>query len=133
VGLGGGDGFVLYGRWIGGELGEWANITYSVLSKHLQCWSVGQLQVPSKTMLVDKLEIPCSRLQLDSLLGATLQETLYSTKDGKILTDLSTRQSRSEPGVKRIGIGRDVLSNSAVNFVSGCAIAAAGWWYATML
>ncbi|GFZ49225.1 hypothetical protein JCM24511_06975 [Saitozyma sp. JCM 24511] len=70
---------------------------------------------------------------LDSLLGATLQETLYSTKEGKILTDLSTRQSRSEPGVKRIGIGRDVLSNSAVNFVSGFAIAAAGWWYATKL
>lgn len=28
VGLGRGDGFVLHGRWIGGEFGEWANRSY---------------------------------------------------------------------------------------------------------
>src|SRR5690242_2914648 len=37
--------------------------------------------------------------QLDTLLGATLQETLYSTKDGKVLTDLSHRPGER---VKRI-------------------------------
>lgn len=69
-------------------------------------------------------------MQLDSLLGAVAQQTLYSTKDKKILTDHSTRSSK-EPGLQKIGVGRDILSNSAVNFVSGSAMAAFGWWWAS--
>lgn len=61
------------------------------------------------------------------MLGATLQETLYSVKDSRILTDLSHRPGER---VKRIGIGRDILSNSAVNFLSGAIMAAVGWYYA---
>jgi uncharacterized membrane protein len=68
-------------------------------------------------------------LQLDTLLGASLQETLYSTVDKRILTDHS-RRARYEKGVVRIGWGRDALSNSAVNFVSGAVMAGFGWWWA---
>ncbi|BEJ04785.1 hypothetical protein CcaverHIS641_0206020 [Cutaneotrichosporon cavernicola] len=50
---------------------------------------------------------------LDSLLGATLQRTLYSTTDGRVLTDHSDKARASAPGVVTIGPGIDVLSNSA--------------------
>ncbi|KAL7424376.1 hypothetical protein Q5752_000058 [Cryptotrichosporon argae] len=66
---------------------------------------------------------------LDSLLGATLQATYLDTSTSRILTDASSTP-RAAPGVVRVGSGRDVLSNSGVNFVTGCIMAAAGWWYA---
>ena len=56
-----------------------------------------------------------------------MQETLYSTKDKRILTDHSIRPGEK---VQRIGIGRDVLSNSAVNFLSGTIMAVCGYYYA---
>ncbi|WVR04456.1 hypothetical protein IAU60_001459 [Kwoniella sp. DSM 27419] len=65
---------------------------------------------------------------LDSLLGATLQRTLYSAEDSRILTD-SSKRSSSAPDIKQIGFGLDVLSNSGVNFVCGVALAATGYWY----
>lgn len=65
---------------------------------------------------------------LDTLLGASLQETLYSSIDKRILTDHSRKGSDAK-GIERIGWGRDVLSNSAVNFVSGAAMAGFGWWW----
>ncbi|KAL1409926.1 hypothetical protein Q8F55_003925 [Vanrija albida] len=65
---------------------------------------------------------------LDSLLGATLQRTLYSTTDGRILTDLSSKERETAPGVVTIGPGRNVLSNSAVNLISASAMAAVGFW-----
>lgn len=57
-----------------------------------------------------------------------MQETLYSPKDKRILTDLSHRPGER---VERIGIGRDILSNSAVNFTSGLIMAVAGYVYAS--
>ena len=68
---------------------------------------------------------------LDSLLGATLQETLWSEKEGKILTEHSDAGKSNAEGVKRIGIGRRVLSNSGVNFICGWVMAGVGYWYAT--
>ncbi|WVQ97847.1 hypothetical protein IAU59_004962 [Kwoniella sp. CBS 9459] len=80
---------------------------------------------------------------LDSILGATLQSTYYSKSSHKILTDTSGayidhksrarqhQEQEQEQDVKKIGFGLDVLSNSGVNFVTGCAIAAVGWWYAS--
>ncbi|KIR29673.1 hypothetical protein I309_01157 [Cryptococcus deuterogattii LA55] len=69
---------------------------------------------------------------LDSLLGATLQSTYYNVEDKRVITDASpnyhTSTQRVE-GVKKIGGGIDLLSNSAVNFVCGCIFAGAGWWY----
>ncbi|EIW68749.1 hypothetical protein TREMEDRAFT_44556 [Tremella mesenterica DSM 1558] len=64
---------------------------------------------------------------LDSILGATLQQTLFSEKDHKILTDLSTRRSGED--IKPIGFGLNILSNSGVNFVCGWVLASVGWWY----
>ncbi|WVF70036.1 hypothetical protein IAT40_004823 [Kwoniella sp. CBS 6097] len=85
---------------------------------------------------------------LDSVLGATLQSTYYSKSTNKILTDTSQayinyqrnknlkqgqgkheQEQEQEQDIKKIGFGLDVLSNSGVNFVTGCAIAAVGWWY----
>ncbi|BEI97011.1 hypothetical protein CcaverHIS631_0206000 [Cutaneotrichosporon cavernicola] len=67
---------------------------------------------------------------LDSLLGATLQRTLYSTTDGRVLTDHSDKARASAPGVVTIGPGIDVLSNSAVNAICGAVMAGVGWWVA---
>jgi len=68
-----------------------------------------------------------TRSQVDSLLGATLQQTKYSTRDGRVLTDYSHRDPL-EPGVVIIGPGKDVLSNSAVNFVTACVMSGIGYW-----
>lgn len=69
--------------------------------------------------------------QLDSLLGATLQRTLYSTVDGRVLTDHSDRKRATAADVVTIGPGIDVLSNSAVNAVCGAVMATIGWWVGT--
>ncbi|WVQ84069.1 hypothetical protein IAT38_006214 [Cryptococcus sp. DSM 104549] len=68
---------------------------------------------------------------LDSALGALLQATYYDTEEKRVITDSSKRYAGAEkaPGVKKIGYGVDVLSNSGVNFVCGTALAALGWWY----
>ncbi|ORX34407.1 integral membrane protein DUF92-domain-containing protein [Kockovaella imperatae] len=66
---------------------------------------------------------------LDTVLGATLQETMYSTKDKRVLTDHSSRSTK-EAGLKKLGFGLNVLSNSGVNFVSGTIMAGLGWLYA---
>ncbi|OWZ43488.1 hypothetical protein C349_03169 [Cryptococcus neoformans var. grubii Br795] len=69
---------------------------------------------------------------LDSLLGATLQSTYYNVEDKRVITDASPGYRTSTQrvkGVKRIGGGIDLLSNSAVNFVCGCILAGTGWWY----
>ncbi|KLT44809.1 hypothetical protein CC85DRAFT_323508 [Cutaneotrichosporon oleaginosum] len=67
---------------------------------------------------------------LDSILGGTLQRTLYSTADGRVLTDHSDPARARAPGVVTIGPGIDVLSNSAVNAICGAVMAAFGWWVA---
>ncbi|WVQ76834.1 hypothetical protein IAR50_006508 [Cryptococcus sp. DSM 104548] len=71
---------------------------------------------------------------LDSLLGAILQVTYYDTKEERIVTDTSKRYAsvRTAEGVRIVGIGSNVLSNSAVNFVCGCALAGVGWYYGTL-
>ena len=63
---------------------------------------------------------------VDSFLGATLQQTMYSPKDKRILTDLSHR-----PGEKlqKVGAGMDLLSNSAVNFISGLVMVGLAFVY----
>lgn len=66
--------------------------------------------------------------QLDSLLGATMQETLYSLEDKRILTDASTR-SRTGSEIKRIGYGRNIVSNATVNLITGATTAAVGWYW----
>lgn len=68
--------------------------------------------------------------QLDTLLGATLQRTQYNTKTRKIITDAAAKPAEPKD-VKTIGYGRNMLSNSAVNFVSGAALGALGWWTAS--
>ncbi|WWC59209.1 uncharacterized protein I303_101759 [Kwoniella dejecticola CBS 10117] len=65
---------------------------------------------------------------LDSILGAYLQVTYFSTSENKILTDHS-KKSIEDQDVKKIGYGIDVLSNSGVNFVCGVALSAVGWYY----
>jgi len=52
---------------------------------------------------------------IDSFLGATVQETLYSTITKRILTDDSKPEARSAVSVIS---GRDFLSNNQVNLVS---------------
>ncbi|ODN75443.1 hypothetical protein L202_06589 [Cryptococcus amylolentus CBS 6039] len=71
---------------------------------------------------------------MDSLLGATLQITYYDTKEKRVITDTSEKYAsgRTAEGVKTVGIGSNVLSNSAVNFVCGCALAGTGWYYGTL-
>lgn len=65
---------------------------------------------------------------VDSLLGATLQQTLYSTKEGRVLTDFSAPRAAGEAGVVVIGPGKNVLSNSAVNLITASIMAVAGWY-----
>jgi hypothetical protein len=47
--------------------------------------------------------------------------------NGKVQTDHSTVGVEG----KRVGVGRDVLSNSGVNAVCGFAMTAVGYWYGT--
>lgn len=71
--------------------------------------------------------------QLDSLLGALFQRTLYSTKDKRIITDHSPlyrmSRSRSVEGITQIGPGLDILSNTGVNFVCGSVMGLLGYWW----
>ena len=72
---------------------------------------------------------PALLMQLDSLLGATLQQTVV-LPNGKIQTDHSAQDTAEG---KRVGIGRNVLSNSGVNAVCGFAMAAVGYWYGSRM
>ncbi|WVQ69012.1 uncharacterized protein L199_007224 [Kwoniella botswanensis] len=65
---------------------------------------------------------------LDSILGAFLQATHFSTSTNQILTD-SSKKSITDEDVKKIGYGINVLSNSGVNFVCGLVLSGVGWWY----
>ncbi|KAK8846776.1 hypothetical protein IAR55_005864 [Kwoniella newhampshirensis] len=69
---------------------------------------------------------------LDSILGAFFQPTYYSTSTKRVLTDTSSAPHAISPDVKRIGYGIDVLSNSGVNFICGCALAGGGYWYGSL-
>ncbi|PWN44252.1 DUF92-domain-containing protein [Ceraceosorus guamensis] len=63
---------------------------------------------------------------VDSLLGATVQKSWYNRKLGKIL--IGRRPPGSTEGQWEVITGHDMLSNSAVNFISSAvtACAAAG-------
>ncbi len=90
--------------------------------------------------------------QLDSLLGAMLQRTLYDTTSKRIITDHASCASVTERPVsaqrgsaaaqpqhktestvavqvKQIGPGVDVLSNSNVNLVCAVVMTLLGVWY----
>ncbi|WVW78704.1 hypothetical protein I302_100664 [Kwoniella bestiolae CBS 10118] len=69
---------------------------------------------------------------LDSILGAFLQPTYFSTSTNQILTDTS-KKSPKDDDVKKIGYGINVLSNSGVNFVCGVVMSGVGWWYGSKL
>ena len=60
---------------------------------------------------------------LDSIMGATLQATYYDT-DSKLVY----HSDKHPASVKRVGIGRDVLTNEQVNFVSVAATSYLGGW-----
>ncbi|WWD00335.1 hypothetical protein V866_007247 [Kwoniella sp. B9012] len=62
---------------------------------------------------------------LDSILGAFLQATHFSTSTNQILTD-SSKKSITDEDVKKIGYGINVLSNSGVNFVCGLVLSGVG-------
>ncbi|KAI0093824.1 integral membrane protein DUF92-domain-containing protein [Irpex rosettiformis] len=66
---------------------------------------------------------------LDSLMGATLQQTRYSGESKKILTEESLDSALHGADVKTIS-GIDVLSNSQVNLLSAIATAGLLGWLA---
>ncbi|WRT64995.1 uncharacterized protein IL334_001936 [Kwoniella shivajii] len=68
---------------------------------------------------------------LDSMLGAFLQPTYFSTSSNQILTDQS-KKSHKDEDVKRIGYGIDLLSNSGVNLICGLVFSGVGWWYGSL-
>ncbi|KAJ9112560.1 hypothetical protein QFC19_000577 [Naganishia cerealis] len=63
---------------------------------------------------------------LDSLLGATLQQTLYDADEKKILLDGAAEEQRKLVGVaanNQVVSGLEVLTNNQVNFISSATIA----------
>lgn len=66
--------------------------------------------------------------QIDSILGATLQQTLYDTETGKILLDSVTDERKKLVGIdtskKEVVSGIKILSNNQVNFISSAVVAA---------
>ncbi|KAK4686011.1 hypothetical protein P7C73_g4122, partial [Tremellales sp. Uapishka_1] len=68
---------------------------------------------------------------LDSLLGALFQKTLYSSKTNKIITDTSDMSQHNPADLQTIGYGRDILSNSGVNFICGWIMALSGYWWSS--
>ncbi|GHJ86209.1 hypothetical protein NliqN6_2611 [Naganishia liquefaciens] len=64
---------------------------------------------------------------IDSLLGATLQQTQYDTEKGKILLDSASEEQKKVVQVDKsnteIVSGINLLSNNQVNFVSSAAVA----------
>ncbi|KAH8826811.1 integral membrane protein DUF92-domain-containing protein [Flagelloscypha sp. PMI_526] len=63
---------------------------------------------------------------LDSLLGATIQETRYSESGGKVLTDESKGNHKSKISAR----GLNILSNNQVNLLSSLVTALISAWLA---
>jgi uncharacterized membrane protein len=65
--------------------------------------------------------------QIDSLLGATLQQTVYDADNGKVLLDNVADEKNKLVGLKtskrEVVSGLKVLSNNQVNFVSSATVA----------
>lgn len=66
-------------------------------------------------------------MQIDSLLGATLQQTLYDAEKGKILLDNVADEKQKLVGLesnkREVVSGVKVLTNNQVNFVSSATVA----------
>ncbi|KAJ9123149.1 hypothetical protein QFC22_001342 [Naganishia vaughanmartiniae] len=72
--------------------------------------------------------VPWPPFTLDSLLGATLQQTIYDIDKKKILLDDAVAKQRKLVGAgssssSRVVSGLKVLTNNQVNFVSSATIA----------
>lgn len=63
---------------------------------------------------------------LDSFLGATVQATVTDKSSGKVVEGPGGQKVLVKPGGSRVMVGRDLLSNSGVNFVmaAGASIVA---------
>lgn len=65
--------------------------------------------------------------KIDSLLGATLQQTIYDANSGKVLLDkVADRKNRLgslESSRREVVSGLKVLTNNQVNFVSSATVA----------
>lgn len=65
--------------------------------------------------------------QIDSLLGATLQQTVYDADSGKVLLDNVADEKNKLVGLeaskREVISGLKVLSNNQVNFVSSATVA----------
>ncbi|EST07419.1 Protein of unknown function DUF92, TMEM19 [Kalmanozyma brasiliensis GHG001] len=75
---------------------------------------------------------------LDSVLGATLQQTLYNPSSKKVLVgqviDVLDGKKQDEPNATWVSVtGWNVLSNNAVNFVASAATAVGTAWIGTKL
>lgn len=68
-----------------------------------------------------------SDVQVDSLLGATLQQSLYSSTRNKIVHS-RTRKTDDDVIVNVPGSGFNLLSNNGVNLVSAAATAVGVAW-----
>ena len=71
---------------------------------------------------------------IDSLLGATLQQTLYNKASGRVLvgnmTDVLHGKKQDDPEAQWEKVtGWNVFDNNAVNFVASAATAALTAWY----
>jgi uncharacterized membrane protein len=68
-----------------------------------------------------------ARTQIDSLLGATLQQTVYDAGSGKILLDNVADEKNKLVGLdsskREVVSGLKVLTNNQVNFVSSATVA----------
>lgn len=64
---------------------------------------------------------------MDSFLGATLQESLYSVQRKRIV---HSKEKKDDDEVIESVAGLNILSNNAVNFISAGATAGAVIWWA---
>lgn len=64
---------------------------------------------------------------MDSLFGATVQESLYSIQRKRIV---HSREKKDEDDVVESVAGLNILSNNAVNFISAGGTAVAVIWWA---
>jgi uncharacterized membrane protein len=89
-----------------------------------EAWSV-KLVHPANSVVWNSSS---SFKQIDSILGATLQQTLYDTDKGKILLDGAAEEQKKLVGVdshrREIVSGIKILSNNQVNFISSAVVAA---------
>lgn len=72
--------------------------------------------------------------QIDSLLGATVQESLYSPSDKRIVHSRDLKDKSSKPVINVPGSGFSILSNNQVNLLSaGLAAGAIMYWEARVV